>query len=125
MIQDENGRYLLLKRSASSKANAGKWDLPGGKIEPSESFDKALLREVSEETGLAITLKHVAGTAESELPAVKVIYLILEGRLDTGNVILSSEHEEFAWVERNELPGMDLPEQFIPFIRQYSQKAVP
>lgn len=121
MIQDREGRFLLLKRSAISKANAGKWDLPGGKIEPCESFDIALLREVSEETGLDIILKHVAGTAQSELANVRVIYLIMEGSHERGNVVLSSEHDEYRWVHRHELPDMDLPEQFMPFLKKFSE----
>lgn len=121
VILDANGRCLLLKRSMSSKANAGKWDLPGGKINIGERFDEALLREVAEETGLTIALQEVAGIAESESPSNRIAYLILEGRPKSGELLLSREHDDCAWVDLRELPAMDLCEQFRSFAREYSR----
>jgi len=121
VVRDEAGRCLLLRRSLSSKGNPGKWDFPGGKIDPGESFDEALLREVAEETGLTISILGVAGTAESEAPAARVVYLILEGRVESGEVRLSEEHDDHAWVDPRYLPDMDLAVQFLPFARAYSE----
>lgn len=121
VIRDRSGRCLLIKRSPKSKANPGKWDLPGGKAEMGEKFDDALLREVSEETGLSITLTHVAGSAESERPAKKLVYIIMEASFNSGVVRLSSEHDDFAWVTLQAFPTMDLVEQFKPFARAYSK----
>jgi 8-oxo-dGTP diphosphatase len=120
-VWDDAGRCLLLKRSLSSKGNPGKWDFPGGKIDPGESFDEALLREVIEETGLTISIRGVAGTAESEAPAAKVVYLILEGRVESGQVRLSTEHDDYAWVDPEGLATADLAAQFLPFARAYSR----
>jgi 8-oxo-dGTP diphosphatase len=121
VVRDGAGRCLLLKRSLSSKGNPGKWEFPGGKIDPGESFDEALLREVVEETGLTISIQGVAGTAESEAPTAKVVYLILEGRVESGQVRLSEEHDDYAWVDPRKLPNMDLAAQFLPFARSYSE----
>lgn len=121
VVHDERGRCLLLKRSMSSKGNPGKWDLPGGKVDAGESFDQALLREVVEETGLTVSVQRVLGTAESESPTTKVVYLILEGRLESGQVRLGSEHDEYAWVDRRDLATMDLADQFRAFAQAYSQ----
>jgi 8-oxo-dGTP diphosphatase len=66
VVRDKHGRCLLLKRSLSSKGSPGKWEFPGGKIDPGESFDEALLREVAEETNLTISIQSVAGTAKSD-----------------------------------------------------------
>jgi len=120
VVRDTSGRCLLLKRSLSSKGNPGKWDLPGGKVDPGESFDQGLLREVAEETGLTISIQRVVGVAESESPTRKVVYLILEGRQESGEVQLSSEHDEYAWVNRQELPKMELADQFRAFAQAYS-----
>ena len=84
VVRDERGRCLLLKRAMSSKGNPGKWDLPEGRVDAGESFSQALLGEVVEETGLTISVQRVLGTAESESPTMKVMYLILEGRLESG-----------------------------------------
>ncbi len=121
VIHDEEDRILLLKRSMSSKGNPGKWDLPGGKIDVGEDFAEALMREVLEETGLTISIQRVAGTAESESNAFKVVYLIMEGRLEIGQLLLSDEHDEYLWVGRGELVKIDLCEQFRGFAREYSR----
>ena len=54
LIQDQQGKYLLLKRNGTAKRNGYKWELPGGKLEKNESFQEALYREVLEETGIKI-----------------------------------------------------------------------
>lgn len=121
VVRDEKDRCLLLKRSMSSKGNPGKWDLPGGKVDAGENFDQGLLREVVEETGLTISLQRVLGATESESPTMKVVYLLLEGRLESGRVHLSSEHDDYAWVDRQDLATMDLADQFRAFAQTYSQ----
>lgn len=52
VIRDE-GKVLLLKRPADDFMG-GIWELPSGKVEPGESLDEALKREVEEETGLSV-----------------------------------------------------------------------
>ena len=47
-IRDEQGRILLLRRSD------GMWSMPGGMLEPGESLEQAVVREVREETGLEV-----------------------------------------------------------------------
>jgi len=122
VIRDKTGRCLLLRRSLSSGGSPGKWEFPGGKVESGENFDAALLREVAEETGLTVSLEHVVGATEFELPGRKVAYLILTGRLESGQVRLSSEHVDYAWLTPEELSSMDLVEQFAPFARSYGQQ---
>ena len=124
VIRNEAGRCLLLRRSPGSKGNPGKWEFPGGKVEAGENFDVALLREVAEETGLTISLKRVVGATGHDLPDRKLAYLILEGRLEAGQVRLSSEHDDYAWITPEKLPTMDLVEQFGPFAQTYSLSAV-
>tara|TARA_Y100000034_G_scaffold132299_1_gene194941 strand:+ start:1240 stop:1539 length:300 start_codon:yes stop_codon:yes gene_type:complete len=53
-----DGKVLLLRESTKYKdgANAGKFDVVGGRVEPGQRFDESLLREIKEETGLTVTL---------------------------------------------------------------------
>ena len=125
VILDRAGRCLVLKRSTKSKSNAGKWDFPGGKAELGEKFDQALLREVKEETALKITLQHLAGGGESETPTRRVVYLIMQARINRGKVRLSDEHDDYAWVKLRDLTKVDLAPQFKAFAREYlPQKAL-
>ncbi len=53
---EQNGQYLMLNRNKKKDdLNGGKWIGVGGKVEPRESPEEALLREVKEETGLTLT----------------------------------------------------------------------
>ena len=105
----------------TSRNNRGKWDLPGGKVDKGESFDQALLREVAEETGLAISLERVAGATQADLPEQKVAYIIMEGQVMSGALRLSEEHDDYEWVVRRNLPDMDLCPSFRKFAEMYSR----
>lgn len=121
VIRDYQGRCLVLRRSAASKHNAGCWDFPGGKTDPGETFDVALAREVVEETGLTVTLEKVLGSAESELADRRVAYLIMEAKSTGGEVRLSSEHDDFAWLTTTELAESNLCPQFVDFARSLNK----
>jgi 8-oxo-dGTP diphosphatase len=122
IIKDDRDRLLILKRSMKSKGNPGKWDLPGGKLDPGERFDETLIREVYEETGLEIKIQHIAGTAESEMDTAIIIYLIMDAKLVAGKVRLSDEHDDYVWIRNDQFPKTDLAIQFIQFAKSYIQK---
>lgn len=98
LLTDEDGKILILKRSTNSKTNSGKWELPGGKVDQGESFDHALIREVYEETKLKITLDHVVGVCQQNLPFIRAIHIIMSGNVVEGELNISHEHEGYAWV---------------------------
>jgi 8-oxo-dGTP diphosphatase len=52
VVRDGRGRLLLIKRG--HEPGAGLWSLPGGRVEPGESDEEALVREMLEETGLSV-----------------------------------------------------------------------
>lgn len=97
LVRDQTDRYLWIRRSATSAHNAGAWDLPGGKVDPGESLDQALVREVREETGLLIQPAGVIGAAQSLTPECSVVYVIIVARIVAGQLRLSSEHDDARW----------------------------
>jgi 8-oxo-dGTP diphosphatase len=105
-----------------SKGNPGKWEPPGGKTNEREKFDDALLREVNEETGLSISLQHVTGATESDLPKLKVIHLILEGKVESGQIHLSDEHDAYVWVHPKEFPTIELADWFRTSAKTYTER---
>ena len=117
LVLDGASSILVIRRSKNSKRFAGQWDLPGGKVNPSETFEQALLREVMEETGLVVRLEGLAGATESEMPAVRVVHLILRARVVSGQVVLSDEHDEYRWIEGGSLAGIGLREPFASWAR--------
>jgi 8-oxo-dGTP diphosphatase len=62
VIRDEAGRMLMILRG--HEPGMGLWSIPGGRIEPGESDEQALVREVREETGLEVTCGRLLGGAE-------------------------------------------------------------
>ena len=116
LIDDGQGRLLLLKRAKSSKSFPGTWEFPGGKVDAGEPLENAFHREVAEETGLTITLGGVAGATGFEMPKVYVIMLYMEASLKSGEVCLSAEHDDFQWVPRQKVAAMDLSGQMKSFV---------
>ncbi len=108
LINDGEGRYLLLKRAAISERFAGQWEPPGGKIDPGETFDVALLREVREETGLSVVLDEVAGITEFSMPKFQVALIYMKAHAVSGNLQLSEEHEDFVWLRPEEFNSKEL-----------------
>jgi 8-oxo-dGTP diphosphatase len=59
VITRADGRVLLIQRG--NEPGRGLWSLPGGRVEPGESDEEAVAREVAEETGLNVTVGELAG----------------------------------------------------------------
>jgi 8-oxo-dGTP diphosphatase len=62
VIHDADGRLLLVRRG--HEPAAGLWSIPGGRIEPGESEQAAVVREVEEETGLAVRCQALLGRVQ-------------------------------------------------------------
>lgn len=62
IIRDPSGRVLLILRA--NEPGRGLWSLPGGRIEPGESPEAAVVREVLEETGLEVRVDRLIGQVE-------------------------------------------------------------
>src|SRR6185503_18479561 len=54
VLTDAEGRYLFIRRALTLARAPGVWCFPGGEVEPGESFEAAIEREVLEEVGLDV-----------------------------------------------------------------------
>ena len=66
IVTDPRGRLLLIRRAHDPEA--GRWSLPGGKVEPDESVRDATAREVAEETGLDVVVGEEVGHVRRPAP---------------------------------------------------------
>ena len=116
-ICEVNGKILLLKVRSESSHDAGKWEIPGGKVKKCEFFDDALRREYLEETGLEIVIESLYNVIQNKYTAcktneeVKSIQLIMKVTSSGDEVAISPEHDEYGWFtgeEVNELIEKDL-----------------
>jgi ADP-ribose pyrophosphatase YjhB (NUDIX family) len=74
IVHDPAGRLLLIQRGHAP--NAGRWSVPGGRIEPGETPEQAVEREVLEETGLHVRAGAVVGRVR--LPGDSVVYDVVD-----------------------------------------------
>jgi ADP-ribose pyrophosphatase YjhB (NUDIX family) len=74
VVHDADGRLLLIRRG--HEPNRGLWSLPGGRVEPGETVLQAVVREVAEETGLAVRAGAAVGRVL--IPAAAVDYDVVD-----------------------------------------------
>lgn len=106
VIVRKDGKVLLGKRKNAH--GAGDWSFPGGHLEYHESPEEACVREVAEETGLAIkNIKHVAFTNDIfDGDDMHYITLYLVADYDGGEVVLREPEkcEGWEWFSWDNLP---------------------
>jgi 8-oxo-dGTP diphosphatase len=122
-IWDAKGQCLLLRRSNACKAFVGTWEWPGGKADPGETFDVAVLREVREETGLEIELVGVAGAFHIEMAQQHLAVLCMEAKPTGGTFALSEEHDDSAWAPLPKMLERNLTDGFREFAEGYVERA--
>jgi 8-oxo-dGTP diphosphatase len=108
-----NGAVLFIRRDPSVFLG-GRWELPGGTVEPGEPPELTAVREVAEETGLAVTVSgerrrltwpDVSGRP---LQIHARIYDVVEND-EIGAVVLNpGEHDEHAWLTPAQAAELDL-----------------
>jgi ADP-ribose pyrophosphatase YjhB (NUDIX family) len=104
-----DGKVLLVRRTRSPAT--GFYSLPGGRVEFGESLHAALHREVREETGLEIRIMALAGWREV-LPGAggggHYVIMSFAARWAGNEPVLNEEHDDFKWLEPEELTGLKL-----------------
>ena len=91
-------RILLLRRSDEDPTGADTWENAGGNIEPGETPEAALRREIREETGLTAAVQRIAyATIVSAEPPFLILAYLCEAETDA--VALSAEHRDFLWAD--------------------------
>jgi 8-oxo-dGTP diphosphatase len=105
-IVEENGRVLIARRKPG-KHMGGKWEFPGGKIEPGETPEESLARELEEELGVRASVGEFLCGASFDGDGVSLELLVYRVRGIEG-VPLLREHEEIRWVRPGELLSYDL-----------------
>ena len=104
---ERDGAYLILKRN--EEPFAGEWDLPGGFVEMGESPAEAVVREVAEETGLAVTPVEVFGAYSSAYGDTSryTVDVAYRCRIEGGEFELDrGEKTDAAWFRLDEMPRL-------------------
>ena len=94
-IIHRDGTYFATQRGYGEFE--GMWEFPGGKIEPGESPEVALKREIQEELGVDITIEKVLCTTEYDYPSFHLIMHCYLCDIETGEIELK-EHKAALWL---------------------------
>ncbi|SDN74766.1 8-oxo-dGTP diphosphatase [Streptomyces sp. cf386] len=113
----DGGRLLAARRSAPEEL-AGRWELPGGKVEPGEAPEAALVRELREELGVdAEVIERVPGQWPLKSPYVLQVWTarLLPGTPDPKPL---EDHDALRWLGSGEFWDVDWLDQDVPAVRE-------
>lgn len=102
-----DGRYLITLRPEGSHLE-GHWEFPGGKLDPGETLEDCVVREVEEETGLRIRVEEKAAEVVHHYPE-KSVHLHFFNCRPVGGKAEPIGCAEVAWVDREELGAYRFP----------------
>ena len=111
---DADGRVLIAQRPAG-KALAGRWEFPGGKLEPGEDPRAGLERELREELGIDVRSAHRLLRYRHDYPGrtVDLDFWYVTGWTGTPH---GREGQALKWVRPDQLPHEDILEADAPMI---------
>ena len=115
-LVDADNRVLIAQRP-EGKTLAGLWEFPGGKLEPGERPEPALIRELAEELGIAVQEACLApltfaSHAYDDFHLLMPLYICRKWE----GVVTAREGQHLAWVRANKLRDYPMPPADIPLI---------
>ncbi|MBF0483524.1 MAG: NUDIX domain-containing protein [Candidatus Omnitrophica bacterium] len=115
LINDKK-QVLMLQRSAKSRTFPLLWEFPGGKVNPGEHFIEGLKREFREETGLLVEPERIMGANDKDFGDCTMAYMFVRVTGEIREVIITSEHEQFIWADKDSLSKLQVSEPLVDFL---------
>lgn len=101
VIKNDDGKILIAQRNLK-KSQGGLWEFPGGKIEPNESREEAIVREIREELTIDIEVEGYLAEKVFNYSDKDVNLIAMKCRILKGDIKLT-EHEDAKLVNEDEL----------------------
>lgn len=121
LVRDAAGRLLLIQRGHDP--HRGRWTLPGGRIEPGEAPEEAVVREVIEETGLDVRVGAVVGRVL--IPAGAVTYDVIDFACTpvdpTAEPVAGDDATDVRFVEATALRDLACTPRLVETLREWGQ----
>jgi mutator protein MutT len=121
-VIEQRGLILICQRKTGQRY-AGKWEFPGGKVEPEEDFVSALRRELKEELGISATIGEEIVRYRYKYPGRRSIQLIFYKVEEFEGEPVNRIFEQIRWEAAANLAGYDFLDGDVEFVKSLTSAA--
>jgi 8-oxo-dGTP diphosphatase len=121
VIFNDRNEILCAQRSPSM-SQPGLWEFPGGKIEPGETPESCLIREIREELDCLIEVRERIADATHHYPGLAVRLITYRARILEGTP-RPKEHARLVWLPLSEIAKLDWAPADIPTVRSLARSS--
>lgn len=121
LLIDGEGRLLLSKR-VNPPELAGKWELPGGKLQSDETLEECLAREIREELGLSVSIGCVFDVTRNGTSGSDIVIICFRCYCECDHPIditAGIEGQDVTWIRPTDVPNLDIVPADVRFIDKY------
>jgi mutator protein MutT len=118
----KKGKILIAQRKKESWMEPNKWEFPGGKVEPDESYEDCLIREIQEELGITISIErlfmetsHTYMKNNEEFPITLMVFLADWKKGVKRNI----DCQDSKWINPCDLRRFDFSAADVPIVEKY------
>ena len=113
-ILEKDGHIIIAQRKSSDHLS-GKWEFPGGKIEPGETPEKCLARELKEEFDIEVAIGEFLGTNIHHYDHISIELMAYRASWIAGAISMN-DHKAYNWVTIDQLSDYEFAPADIPFV---------
>ena len=106
LVRSSEGLCLVLHRGNTHPRFPGHIDFPGGEVEPKETLEAAVMREIQEETGLLVDSKKLKKLFTKQYQQATHVLFEVKLTEPDAKVALSWEHKSYRWITPEELKSL-------------------
>lgn len=117
VIKNEHQKILLLKEKRDDKKI--RWDLPGAKFTEDQSFDEIVITNVQKVIGYYVYPGKIIGVSNYIERNQTDVYVIMDASILNGELLLSRDYENYAWIDLERLPDYPLT----PWLEEYIENS--